>query len=308
MPMTQIEKINVLELIKDCPKGMELDCILFNKPVKYGGINDDDVYSIIIIVENGEYFYLTKEGYLYDIPNSKCIIFPKGKTTWDGFVPPCKFKDGDILSYQHSEFKNRSIYIYMYHCRMNTTYYVAVSGSPDSEFKINDKEGHALNSYNDTVRLATEEEKQKLFQAIKDNGYKWNAETKTLEKLIKPEFKVGDKIRHKINMCKGDIITEIKDTNYILNDKTHMPFIFQDEYELVPNKFDISNLKPFDQVLVRDNNEQEWTISFFGCYNGLELYKYSCIHGVNYAQCIPYKGNEHLLDKTNNCDEFYKTW
>ena len=38
----------------------------------------------------------------------------------------------------------------------------------------------------DSIKPATEEEKQKLFKAIKDNGYKWNSETKTLEKLIEP--------------------------------------------------------------------------------------------------------------------------
>ena len=40
------------------------------------------------------------------------------------------------------------------------------------------------------VRLATEEEKQKLFDAIELNGYKWNAETKTLEKFVEffPKF------------------------------------------------------------------------------------------------------------------------
>ena len=43
----------------------------------------------------------------------------------------------------------------------------------------------ALNGDADTY-LATEEEKEKLLQAIKDNGYKWNAETKTLEKLGVP--------------------------------------------------------------------------------------------------------------------------
>ena len=37
-------------------------------------------------------------------------------------------------------------------------------------------------------RLATEEEKQRLFDAIKERGYKWNAETKMLGKLIKPKF------------------------------------------------------------------------------------------------------------------------
>ena len=54
----------------------------------------------------------------------------------------------------------------------------------------------------------TEEEKQKLFDGIfklfddiKENGCKlnneMNNETKTLEKLVKPKFKVGDKIFNK---------------------------------------------------------------------------------------------------------------
>ena len=96
-------------------------------------------------------------------------------------------KDGDILSYQCKGFNNRSIYIYRYHKRFNTSYYVALSGD-DNEFRIDNTGKWALNGYNDTARFATEEEKQKLFQAIKDNGYKWNAETKTLEKLVEHKF------------------------------------------------------------------------------------------------------------------------
>lgn len=46
------------------------------------------------------------------------------------------------------------------------------------------------------IRLATEEEKQKLFDAIKANGYKWNAKTKSLKRLV-PIFKVEDKIKFK---------------------------------------------------------------------------------------------------------------
>jgi hypothetical protein len=40
-------------------------------------------------------------------------------------------------------------------------------------------------------------EKQKLFQIIKDKGYKWNDQTKRLEVLITPNFKVGDIIQDK---------------------------------------------------------------------------------------------------------------
>lgn len=27
-----------------------------------------------------------------------------------------------------------------------------------------------------------------------------------------------------------------------------------------------------------------------------------------YSQCLPYEGNEHLLNTADYCDEFYKTW
>lgn len=30
--------------------------------------------------------------------------------------------------------------------------------------------------------------------------------------------------------------------------------------------------------------------------------------GKYFQQCIPYKGNEHLLGKTDDCSEFYKIW
>lgn len=179
------QKINIAELLRDCPKGMELDCINYNGVVTFEGILDCDSYPIKISVKYDNAYFthtLTKYGQTCISPYNKCIIFPKGKTTWEGFHRP--FKDGDILSYQFKGFKNRTIYIYKQHKQLNTSYYVALSGGyDDSKLSINNKGWMALNGYNDSARLATEEEKEKLFKAIKDNGYKWNAETKTLEKI-----------------------------------------------------------------------------------------------------------------------------
>ena len=76
----------------------------------------------------------------------------------------------------------------------------------------------------------------------------------------------------------------------------------------IKDKFNINTLKPFDKVLIRDRDTDEWNISFFSHCNGLEHYKYSCINNTGYAQCIPYEGNEHLLGTTNDYDEFYKAW
>ena len=290
------EKTNIAELLKDCPTCMELDCIMFEKPVKYMGQSMSETYMITIRTSYDKNFYLTKEGFLYDMPDSKCIIFPKGKTTWEGFVPPYQFKDGDVVVNASNKYSNAFIY-----AGENNDYYACYLGLTTGT--------HPELSFNKSVtwvrkkmglRLATEEEKQKLFQAIKDNGYKWNGETKTLEQLIEPKFKVGDKVRHKNNHNIAFTITSIAEDSYICGSKAAFWFDDQDNYELVPNKFDISSLKPFDKVLVRDNDTQEWHISFFSHCNGLECYKYSCINGTGYAQCIPYEANKELLGTTNN--------
>lgn len=187
------ENLNLVEILKDCPKGTRLYSTIFGE-VEFVNAECLNSYPICIITQ-GKYEYLTSDGKLFNQFDGECILFPsKKQRDWRKFNPkkkrfitPCEFKDGDVLSYQCKGFNNRSIYIYRYHKRFNTSYYVALSGY-DNEFRIDNTGKWALNGYNDTVRFATEDEKKKLFKAIKDNGYKWNAETKTLEKLIKPKF------------------------------------------------------------------------------------------------------------------------
>ena len=60
-----------------------------------------------------------------------------------------------------------------------------------------------------------EEEKQKLFEAIKDNCYEWNAETKTLKKLVEPRFKVGDWVASNLYNSSNLLrIIGVDETNY----------------------------------------------------------------------------------------------
>lgn len=303
-----MEKINIAELLKDCPKGMELDCILFDNDVKVifdgvDGINTcASIIKIVVIHDNNRISHaLTKYGQWNPYKYAKCVIFPKGKTTWDEFTPPCKFKDGDIVA-------------------TNTGNWIGITagGISDEEiptYCIIDPYNN-LRTYFDKPkswnfsRLATEEEKQKLLQAIKDNGYRWNTKTKTLEKLVGPKFKVGD-IIHDVDYYKVQI-TEINEEeelyiycSVIAKGIGAIPFEEQDNWKLVPNKFDINTLKPFDKVLVRDTCTQNWRASLFSHCNGFDSYKYKCINGC-YTYCIPYEGNEHLLGKTDDYDKYYK--
>lgn len=53
--------------------------------------------------------------------------------------------------------------------------------------------------------------------------------------------------------------------------------------------------KPFDKVLVRDRDEQEWECNLFSHIDEEDCYV--CV-GSWWLQCIPYEGNEHLLGTT----------
>lgn len=61
---------------------------------------------------------------------------------------------------------------------------------------------------------------------------------------------------------------------------------------------DVRNLKPFDRVLVKSFDQDEWNISLFHRVGkDGEDTVYRCIDGAEWDQCIPYEGNEYLLNK-----------
>lgn len=295
-------EINIAELLKDCPKGMELYSPIFGKVYL-----DKIRPHLAIVVTTDKY----QEEFLYDGRygmNGECMLFPsKGKTTWEGFVPPPQFKDGDII------FKDNFIAIISSIGEKGLIWYHCLYDAKYKHCKLENDYGIGYINDSSEIRLATEEEKQKLFDAIKENGYKWNAETKTLEKLVEQKFKVGDIIQDK-NAYKVKIIEVCEDKEYYIYDSLkgigRISFSDQDDYELVSNKFDISTLKPFEsKVLVRYEEYKKWRPAYWGFYDDdtITNYHYYCF-GAVYAQCIPYEGNEHLLGTTDDCDDFYKTW
>jgi len=57
--------------------------------------------------------------------------------------------------------------------------------------------------------------------------------------------------------------------------------------------------KPFDRVLVRDDENEYWEIELFGRKTNDGDYTYNCSHSC-YRHCIPYEGNEHLIGTTDS--------
>lgn len=74
-------------------------------------------------------------------------------------------------------------------------------------------------------------------------------------------------------------------------------------------KFDPKTLKPFDRVLVRDKDCENWNCGFFSHKDAsCAAYHYRCI-GTPYIYCIPYNDDtKHLVGTNEEAPEFYRYW
>lgn len=86
-------KINIAEILKDCPKGMELYSPIYGK-VELWKVNSNSVYSIQTATSIDRAGTFTSEGLLYEkYPSAECLLFPSSEMRdWTKF-----FKRGDIV-------------------------------------------------------------------------------------------------------------------------------------------------------------------------------------------------------------------
>lgn len=124
---------------------------------------------------------------------------------------------------------------------------------------------------------------------------------------VEPKFKVGDRIRHKVTN-KDDVyeITKVYDDSYGIAGFNTMIYIkYQDQYELVPNKFDPKTLKPFDKVLVRKFSISEWRCGIFSHHQ----FHWGVVFNDTYKFCIPYNDEtKHLVGTKKEAPKYYRYW
>ena len=65
-------------------------------------------------------------------------------------------------------------------------------------------------------------------------------------------------------------------------------------------KFDFNTLKPFQKVLVRDNNGDDWGCDFFSHIIENAVLPFKCV-STGWMQCIPY--NEETMHLVGTCDK-----
>lgn len=77
----------------------------------------------------------------------------------------------------------------------------------------------------------------------------------------------------------------------------------EDDLRIARNNRMAKRLKPFDRVLIRDEETDNWEPAFFAYYDESDdPYPFYCTNNDHFAECIPYEGNEHMYMTNDDYD------
>jgi hypothetical protein len=307
--------MNIARILKYCPKGTKLYSTVFGE-VKFSEIYPDDM--IVIIIKDNSKRVFHKDGSYSEY--GECVLFPfKDQRDWKKFRLPVK--KGDIMMMPDGSFPfitNGTI------TKSGGLEYVCGVISTSGNFRINSTRDILWTE--EFCIPASKEAKKELFDKMKEAGYRWNADTLELEK-IGPKFKEGDVLinseTNTLFLSVGVMINDKIQGYYLFaNDKFAYSYVSisllklasitdrnklfstivkggykydKEQHKLVKQKF-----KPFDKVLIRDEDNQTWRVCLFSHYRKDLSCPYVCVGCSAYKQCIPYEGNEYLLGTTDS--------
>ena len=284
--------MSLIEILKKCPKGMKLYSPIYGE-MEFRGIIEHSG-SINCHTSKGASHYFFPDG-KYE-PEGECVLFPsKKQRDWNDFMVP--FKDGDIIirndlvmgsNYRNiaifSNYNANTINRMTVHCQMNGA----------NEFKTKMCVCHK------DWRLANAEEIQHFFTRMRESGYDF----KDGKLITLPKFKVGDTITNSTYTFK---ILHIDDTYYYEDTGITINRIrIQEQDKWKIKKFDISSLKPYDKVLVKNGDGCWYPTLVSYVDSSREVYLIDTTDRAEYV--IPFEGNEHLIGKFDDPDPYYITW
>lgn len=104
------DKINLCEILKDCPKGTILYSPLAGEVEFYDiEVNGNLPIRVMLKGDLNTTFWFTKDGRHYDYPDGECTLFPsKEQRDWSKFTAPWLEKQGEPNPYSGVSFKYNS--------------------------------------------------------------------------------------------------------------------------------------------------------------------------------------------------------
>lgn len=284
--------MRLAKILKNCPAGIELYSSIWGR-VKFERVNELNNIEIRVCLTR-ERQVLYPDGCYSQ--HGECILFPsKEHRDWNEFMIP--FKDGDIIIKNEPNIgcKYRNIAIFS---NYNTdtinkmTVHCQVNGS--NEFKTR------MNVCHMNWRLANTEEIERFTTRMHESGYDF----KNGKLITLPKFKVGDTITNGTYTFK---VSHIDDRYYYEEmGITVSRLLIQEQDKWNIKKFDISSLKPYDKVLVKNGDGCWYPTLVSYVDNSREVYLIDTTDRAEYV--IPFEGNERLIGGFSDPDPYYITW
>lgn len=313
-----VEKINIVEILKDKPQGTKLYSSACGK-CKLEEVDDKSFkisfYNSKFGFMNGGEGYLDKNGKLYD--DGECIIFPsKEMRDWSKFA----WKKGDVLINScgfQCIFKEWASDDYT---KFNGCY----SNSKDGYEDVSNAETAKFVKLDNNIAYGYVREIERKLGGI------LNLETLEIEKT-QPEFKDGDIVVYgeSVAICRrfykhtlsfyislnemfgllfADEVESSEEYRFATDEEKQQLFEAlakkgkawdAEKKQIVDLKPKVDVLEPFDRVLVRNCKSENWRANLFGYIDKDGFY---CCVWANWAYCIPYIGNESLVGTTKDVE------
>lgn len=330
------KNINLAKILNGKPVNTKLWSPLFGD-VYTSSICSED--TIIVVNHHAESSSFYNNGKYFNHAEAELLLFPsKEMRDWSKFA----WKKGDILVNKDAEvhiifdgFKNDTYKTFHGH------YYLWEEEGSIVNFEENEDYMQTSEFYK-----ANKEEAQTYIKTIEERlGGKLNLETLEIEKQL--EFKDGDIVVAEEDNYYDKVIfiAAIKDTivsKALINVRYEDYEVHYNEYRFGRNRslrlatdsekrqlFDAlakegkawnaetktleylpkkCEFKPFDKVLVRNTDTEEWFPGFFEKFdstwnNPYHIMNRRSMTDFAFKQCISYEGNEHLLGTTKDVED-----
>lgn len=340
------KELNIAEILKDKPQGTKLYDLLYNVDVELDTISATDT-EIVVWCTNKDKNYIachlsySEFGTVRGYPDGLQILLPSKKMRdWRKFA----WKKGDVLVSNNGKrevffktWENDSYTKFVgFHCLITNDNEEVEYDNGTTVFNTNDFKGteaeDAAQSYINTIEerlggklnLTTLEiQKQPEF---KDGDILCIIDRiKSCKYLLINKNQEGSCIYCYATMLEGDLVIMTEGGFLFDNRYLSKRYATEEEkqqlFEALAKKGKVWDAekkqivdlkpkwtpKPFDRVLVRNTDTEEWFPGFFEKFdstwnNPYHIMNRRSMTDFAFKQCIPYEGNEHLLGTTNNMD------
>ena len=292
------ENINLVEILKDCPKGTKFYSSVYGELIYSNMYTDSLDPKIYFIDENNRSIIVGyyRDGRLYDT-KGECTIFPsKDQRDWSKFTAPWlkKERDKDKLIQELGKYKVKYIQ------EVLEKYINSMSNKDEERLRkttIAFLKDFAEQGYENAIECIDWLKKQSESSQTNERAWLY---------LVSDVLTWKDGIGQYLDDPRLQELAKRLCSEYA--QKLYNPSVLSNSSNTRKNeqKFDPKTLQPYDKVIAR-LYQGIWCCELFSFIEKNTNLIKCC--GAYYTHCVPYNDDtKHLIGTTNEAPEYYRYW